>query len=371
MNKTDFIPLTRPALPRADSLFPKLRDIINSGMITESKYVAMFEEECARLLGVKYVVAVSSGTSALLLLIRSLGLEGEVILPSFTFTSGGHALLWCGIKPVFTDIDRSTFNLDPTVIERNITSRTSAILPTHTFGSPCNIGQIARIAKKHNLKLIFDGAHAFGSLYQNKPVCQYGNATIISLTPTKVFTTGEGGLIATNDKDLAHKLELAKHNGDSFNRNEEFLGLSSRMSEFQAIIGLEGLKIFRKSLRNRIKLVNYYKKKLNGIKSITFQEIETDSFSVYKDLTIVIDDKSVFSRNDLLDELRADNIQTKVYFDPPLHEKKVYAKYRKHNLPNTDYISKHIINLPLSSNMPERDVNRICSIIIKLSQRHK
>ncbi len=364
------IPLTRPTLPKLKSVQGKLKDIFETGMMTNGKYVKEFELKCAKFLGAKNVVAVSSGTSALILSLKCLDLKGEIILPSFTFTSTGHALLWCGLKPVFADINKETFNIDPAEIEKKITKNTSAILATHVFGNPCKIDEIQKIARKHNLKVIYDSAHAFGSKYKNKPVAQFGDASIFSLTPTKVLTTGEGGLIASKNKVFAETLILGRNNGDSFNRKEEFLGLGARMPETSAIIGIEGIKILGKSIKNRLRLVNLYKKQLFDVPGISFQKIDPFSFSVYKDMVILVDkEKFGISRDQLLKELKKRNIESKIYFYPPLHKKTVYKKYSKLQLPATDFVSNHIISLPLYSHMPESYVLEVCSVIKKLFKK--
>lgn len=358
------IPLTRPALPALKNLTPKMKEIFNSGMITNGKYVEQFEKECAKFLGVKYAVAVSSGTSAIMLLAKCLDLKGEVIMPSFTFSSSAHALLWCGIKPVFVDVDLETFNIDHDLIEKKITSKTTAIFPTHVFGNPCDIKKIQQFAKRHDVNVIYDAAHAFGSTYQGKSVACFGEASVFSFTPTKVLTTGEGGLIATNNNELTKKLRLARNNGDSFNRDEEFLGLSARMGEINAILGLEGLKILPQIIKKRLALVNWYKKELSGIEGIYFQAIKPTSTSVFKDMAIVVDAKKFgVSRDKLLRELLKMNIQTKVYFYPPLHKKRVYAKYKNVYLPNTDVISKNILDLPLYSHMSAGEIIKVCQVL--------
>ena len=366
------IPLVRPTLPKLSSIQKKIRDTLRSGMITNSKYVREFEQKCAKFLGVKSVVAVSSGTSALILSLKCLGIKNEVIIPSFTFASGGHSLLWLGLIPVFADVDKETFNIDPASIKKKITSKTTAILATHVFGNPCQIDKIQKIAKKYNLKVIYDAAHAFGSKYKNKSVAHFGDISIFSLSPTKVLTTGEGGLIVTRDKKLVRTLKLGRNNGDSLNREEEFLGISARMNEFSAILGIEGLKILSKSLKRRLKLVSLYKKELAGLKGISFQKITPNGFPVYKDLTILVDEKKFgISRDNLLKELLKNNIETKVYFSPPLHKKKVYRKYRRVSLPQTDFLSHRIMSLPLYSHMPEDNIIKVCSVIKNSYKKRK
>ena len=361
------IPLTRPTLPAYESIQDKFKEVFQSGMLTESKFVKEFEQQCAEFLQVKHVIAVSSGTCALMLAMKCLNLKGEVILPSFTFTSDGHSLLWNNLDPVFVDVNPLTYNLDPVQIEKAITSNTCAILPTHVFGSPCDIEAIEKIAEKYNLKIIYDAAHAFGAKHNEESIAKFGDVTVYSLTPTKVLPIGEGGLLATNDDALAAKLKLSKFNGDSFNREEEFLGLSARLSEFHAIVGIEALKVFPEAIRQRIEKVKLYKQKLVNISGIKFQEIMDGHESVYKDLAVVIDEL-VFgaSRDALLEELKKNDIQTKVYFDPPLHRKQVYKQYHDLVLPSTYYLSNNIIDLPLSSHMPNEDIDKVCSVIISL-----
>ena len=182
------IPLTRPTLPQASAMQSSIKNMFKSGMLTNARYTQEFEKKCARFLGVRDSVAMSNGTSPLILAAKCLDLKGEVIIPSFTFTSGVHSLLWNNLTPVFADIDIETFNIDVNLIEKKITKKTSAILATHVFGNPCDINSIESIAKKHNLKVIYDAAHAFGAQYKNKSVACYGDVSSFSFTPTKVLS---------------------------------------------------------------------------------------------------------------------------------------------------------------------------------------
>lgn len=363
------IPLTRPTLPSLNSILPKIKQVFKSGILTNSRFVAEFENKCARFFGVKNVVALSSGTSALTLTAKCLEFKGEVILPSFTFTSTGHALLWNNLKPVFVDIDPETFNIDVSLIEKKITKNTCAIMATHVFGNPCDIKAIERIAKKHKLKVIYDAAHAFGSKYNKKSIASYGDVSIFSLTPTKVLSTAEGGLAVAKNKKIAHMLGLGRNNGDSFNRKEEFLGLSARMSEFSAILGIETLKLFKKQLQRRKRMVHLYRSELQSVPGIRFQEISSNSTCAYKDMAILVDkSKYGISRDALLKQLHKRNIQAKVYFYPALHQKKVYAKYKNTKLPNTEFVCKSIMSLPLYSHMPEKEVKTVCNVIKKFAK---
>ena len=360
------IPLLRPTLPPFKAVEKKLKDTLESGMLSEARYVREFERKAARHLGVQYVAACSSGTAALTLALLALGIkDGEVIIPSFTYSSDGHVLLWVGLEPAFADINAKTLNLDPASIEKNITTRTKAIMPTHIFGNPCDVDAIGRIAKKHSLQVIYDATHAFGSTYRGKSVMAYGDASVISFTPTKVLTTGEGGMVVGQSKEFIEKVAQGKYNGDSFKRESEFLGITARMGEWNAILGIEGLKILPRHLRERMKLVALYKRELGAIPGIAMQEIEPHGVSNYKDFVIFVD-KNTFgvSRDELLEMLRKHNIETKVYFYP-LHKKKMYTKFAPKELPNTELVAGQIMNLPLYSHMPEAFVRKVCLIIKK------
>ncbi len=358
------IPLTRPTLPKLSSLRKKMEDVFATGMITNAKYVAKLEQACARFLGVKRVVAVNTGTAALLLSLKAMELKGEVILPSFTFTAGGHVLRWSGLKPVFVDIDPQTFTIDPHQIEKKITARTVAIMPTHAFGNPCAIKKISALARKYHLKVIYDAAHAFGATYRGKSIAAFGDVSCFSLTPSKILVAGEGGLIATNNVALAEKMVLGRNNGDSFDRSEEFLGISARMNEFSAIIALGCLRALPANIKRRAQLVALYRKKLSKIPGISFQESVPGAHPIYRDMAIVIEpDRYGHTRDELLRYLRASEVECKVYFDPPLHKKVVYREYRNMVLPNTDLLHSRILDLPLYSHMPVKEVLQVCSLV--------
>ena len=363
------IPLTRPTLPPLSAMQAKMKHVFKSGMLTNARYVEEFENKCAYFLGARDAVALSSGTAALTLAAKCLDLKGEVILPSFTFTSSAHSLLWNNLKPVFVDINPATFNIDADLIERKITKKTCAILATHVFGNPCDISAIERIAKKHNLRVIYDAAHAFGAEYKKKSVACYGDISIFSFTPTKVLSTAEGGLAVAKNKKVTKLLQLGRNNGDSFNREEEFLGISARMNELSAIQGIETLKEFKKYLKRRKAMAKLYHTELQNVPGISFQKIVLNAVSAHKEMTIVVD-KSAYgvSRDKLFKELSKKNIQAKVYFDPVLHRKKVYSKYKNISLPHTEFVSSHIMSLPLYSHMPEIEVKTVCSVIKKLAK---
>ncbi len=366
------IPITKPTLPDIQEILPKISEIFSTRMITNHKYVKEFEERVAEYLGVEYAVAVSSCTSGMMLVIKSLGLTGNVILPSFTFHATAHALLWNGIELRFVDINPETLTIDPAKVEENITPETSAICGVHTFGNPCNIKALQEIADDHNIKLYFDAAHAFGSIFNNKHVGSFGNAEIFSLSPTKLLVTGEGGIVATNDPELKKKLVIGRNYGDDGSYDCEFAGLNARMEEFNAILGLSGLKNIERNILSRHQKVVLYKSLLSKVPGISFQKIEHQSRTTYKDFSIHINsDLFGLTRDELSLKLMDAKITTKKYFYPPVHKQRLYSKdcmkFDK-DLPETNRIANNSLSLPLWSDMDENMVREICSKIISIRE---
>ena len=249
------IPILRPHLPEFNELADSLKEVYQSGQITNGNNVRKFEEKTAEYLGVAHCVAVSSCTAGLMLSAMALNLSGEIIMPSFTFAATGHAMLWNGLKPVFADCLEDTFNIDPHKVEEKISPKTSAVLVTHIFGNPADIESLRDVANKHKLRLVFDAAHAFGSCYQNKKVGRNGDVEIFSLSPTKLLIAGEGGLVTTDDKDLAENIRIGRNYGDPGDYDCKFAGFNSRMTEWNAIIGLKSLNLLERNIARRFSAV--------------------------------------------------------------------------------------------------------------------
>lgn len=362
------LPLTRPALVAWAKLKKPLKEIISSGLLTKGAYLKKFEEKVAHFLGVKYAVATSSCTTGLILVLQALGLKGEVILPSFTFMATGHALLWNHLTPVFAEIRPETLNIDPDDVRKKITAKTSAMLVPHIFGNPADIGTLQKIAQKHGLKLIFDAAHGFGSLYQGKPLGRFGEAEVFSLSPTKLLVTGEGGVVTTNNKALAERLKIAREYGNSGDYDSLFAGLNARMQEFSAILGIANLTILEKVSQKRNQLARLFIRNLRKFPGIYFQKIAPTNRSSYKDLTILIDEsKAPLNRDQLARALASENIETRNYYDPPLHHQTAFRQFSKGVLlPVTEMISPRALSLPLSSRMTAREVLKICAAIKRI-----
>lgn len=359
--------MLRPSLPPFDDVLDHLKRVFSGGQITNGQYVREFENKTAEYLDVKHCVAVSSCTLGLMLVERALELTGEVILPSFTFSATGHSLIWNGLKPVFVDCLKDSFNLDPFKIEEKITERTSAIVAVHVFGNPTDADLLTMVAEKHNLRLIFDAAHAFGAHYRGDLVGRGGDAEVFSLSPTKLLITGEGGLVATNNGELARKIRIGRNYGDPGNYDCEFAGLNARMPEWNAVVGIKSLGFLEENIQRRNYIARLYRQGLRGIPGVKFQTVDFHNRSTCKDFTIFVDtEKFGLNRDMLAIALDQEGIQTRKYFYPPLHKMKAYQRVDEAcvlNLPVTDYLSKNVISLPIYSLLSDDDAEKICHAI--------
>src|SRR3989344_4179482 len=328
------IHITRPTLEPFSAYARLFRKSIKSGALTTDSHVREFEERTARYLGVKHCVAVSSCTAGLMLVLKGLDLKGEVILPSFTFAASGHPLTGNNLKPVFADIDPKTYTLYAKSVEKLITKKTSAILVTHIFGLPCDS------------KKLEPGGISVGN---------FGDAKVFSLSPIKVLTAAEGGLVTTNTDALAQFVRLGRNYGDDGTNNTLFAGLSARMSEFHAAIGLRSLKKLPQNLKNRRAKAAYLAAALRSIEpELIFQKVPAGYRRTYYIFSVRIDPKKLgYTRDELHDFLAARGIRSRRYFSPPLHMQPTYKAFapKKGLLTATDTVSHTVLALPLYSHI--------------------
>jgi dTDP-4-amino-4,6-dideoxygalactose transaminase len=318
-------------------------------------------------------VTLANGTLALVLALTGLKLTGEVIVPSFTFSATAHALHWAGLKPVFADIDPHNFTLDPQAVDAAITPQTSAILGVHVYGHPCNIEGLQTIARRHELTLLFDAAHAFGSGYDGQKIGGFGDAEIFSFHATKLLATGEGGAIATTHPQLATYLTMARNFGDPGQGNTQFCGLNAKMQEFNAIIGLENLRTIDEQIKNRRHYAHFLIEQLSQIPGLRFQRVSPRARVNYQNFAIIIDEAEFgLSRDQLHQALAAENISSRQYFYPPLHLHRAYAVYRetyRGRLPITEAVAGRVLCLPFYSVMSEDVLDGIC-LAVESIHRH-
>jgi len=312
-----------------------------------------------------------------MLVLKALGVKGEVILPSFTFFATGHAVLWNGLEPVFGDCDQGNWTIDPVDVEARITERTKAILAVHLYGNPAHIDELQWIAKRHGLKLIFDAAHAFGSSYRGSPVGGFGDAEVFSLSPTKLLVAGEGGLVCTNDSTLARLIRAARNYGDAGSYDPELLGLNARMTEFNAAMALAGLDLVDHKVKRHNEIAKQYSNLLASTPGIRFQQVEKNDYSAYKDFSVLVSHADFgMSRDAVGEALLNEGIPTKKYFYPPLHLQRLFTAHgagRQVMLPNTERVSEDVLSLPIYESLPSEAVELIALAIRRLAgapQRH-
>lgn len=295
---------------------------------------------------------------------------GEVITTPFTFASTTHAIVNNGLKPVFCDIETVTYNMDAEKIESLITENTVAIMPVHVFGNPCNVEKIENIAKKYNLKVLYDAAHAFGVEIKEKGIGTFGDLSMFSLHATKVFNSIEGGLLTYNDKTLQKKLRLFKNFGITGPETVEAVGLNSKMNEFQAAMGIVNLRYIDEQIEKRKVITQKYRENLKKIKGIRFIEDLENVKHNYSYFPIVIDEKLYGkTRDELFNELQNYNIFTRKYFYPLVTDFDCYKEeYKDIELPNAKYVSDRVLTLPIYGELELETVEYICKAIKKIGE---
>jgi dTDP-4-amino-4,6-dideoxygalactose transaminase len=360
------VPFVRPLLPSYDELGREVAGILESGMVTKGAHLRAFEEAVADHLGVTHAVAVSSCTTGLMLTYRGLGLTGDVVVPSFTFMATVSALVWAGLRPVFADVSGETFNLDAEAAKDAVTKTTSAIVAVHNFGNPADLDALQSVAHRLGLPLILDAAHGFGSLYEGQPVGRQGKAQVYSLSPTKLLIAGEGGIVATNDDDLAESIRIGREYGNAGNYDSRFAGINARMPEFNALLGLHSLQRLETAARRRNEIAALYCDQLTPLPGIGFQEVRRNCRSSFKDFSITIDpDAFGMSRDELARALTAENIDTRKYYDPPVHRQTAYRGWAPPagTLPHTERLAERILSIPVWSHMDEATARGVCQAI--------
>ncbi|MGY5351725.1 DegT/DnrJ/EryC1/StrS family aminotransferase [Wenyingzhuangia sp. IMCC45533] len=355
------IPVTKPFLPPAEEYKEMINSIWERGWLTNMGPLAnTLEAKLKKYLKVENLLYVTNGTIALQMAIKALDLSGEIITTPFSFVATTSSIVWEGCKPIFADIDKDSLNIDPSRIESLITKETSAILATHVYGNPCDVLAIEKIAKKHNLKIIYDGAHAFGVELHGKSIFEYGDISTCSLHATKLYHSTEGGFIVTNNNELNHKMFKARNFGFNGPENFSTLGVNGKNSEFHAAMGLVNYNYIESIHQKRKELTELYLSKLEKteLRIPLWMESASKNYSYFpvvfpteQDLLkckIRLEENKVFSRR---------------YFYPSLGSSLPYTNHV--NLEITDCVSKRVLCLPLYYDLSLEDVNSICELIIE------
>ncbi len=355
------IPVTKPFLPPISEYSEYIEAIWQRQWLTNMGPLANdLELKLKAHLNVKHLLFVTNGTVALQMAIKALDLKGEIITTPFSFVATTSSIVWEGCTPVFADIDPDSLNIDPAKIEAAITEKTSAILATHVYGNPCDVEAIGKIAKKHNLKVIYDGAHAFGVNINGKSVFEYGDISTCSLHATKLYHSSEGGLVITQDPELLRKLAYIRNFG--FNGPEAFaeLGINGKNSEFHAAMGLANLKHVAAIHLKRRELTERYNKGLQHFPAVgpLWNSAASMNYAYYP---LVFDDEE-FMLN-CMEKLKVKEIFTRRYFYPSLAKTLPYLDPQ--NLEVTDSIARRVLCLPLYFDLSVEEVDYICRLLLR------
>lgn len=347
--------------------------ILDSRWLTNNgPLVHELESKIAARLGVKHCIAMCNGTVALEIAIRALGLEGEVIVPSYTFIATAHALHWQAITPVFADIDPVTHNLDPAAVRRMITPRTTGIIGVHLWGRAAPVDELQAIADEHGLKLMFDAAHAFGSTYKGQTIGRFGACEVLSFHATKAFNTMEGGAVVTNDDELAEAVQLMRNFGFKGYDNVIHPGTNGKMIEVCAAMGLTNLDGFDDIVAVNRHNHGVYKRALNDIPRISVLEYGPSERNSYHYLVVEVDPRCPASRDEIVAALHAENILARKYFWPGCHKMKPYRDLFPHTgmmLPNTEAVAERVIVLPNGAAVDDAVVTTTRDVIVALTSK--
>lgn len=357
------IPVTKPFLPPQQVYQHYLDGIWKRQWLTNMGPLASdLEIRLKELLKLNHLLFVTNGTVAIQMAIKALDLRGEIITTPFSFVATTSSIVWENCKPVFVDIDENSLNIDAEKIEAAITDKTSAILATHVYGNPCNVTKIEEIAKKHHLNVIYDAAHAFGVEIGGKSVFEYGDISTCSLHATKLYHSGEGGLVVTKDAELLKKLAYIRNFG--FNGPENFaeLGLNGKNSEFHAAMGLANLKYIDAIHQKRKELTERYDEKLKNLKARRpiWHKDSKNNFAYYP---IVFESEELMLK--CIEHLKLHEIFTRRYFYPSLATSLPYIE-EKFDLPVTEDISRRVLCLPLYYDLTFEEVDLICRLLLRI-----
>jgi len=360
--------VTRPYLPDLNEYVQYLEKIWENKYLTNWGPLAReFEKELAAMLDVPYLSIVSNGTLGLLIAIKVLGLHGDIITTPYSFVATAHSLIWNQLTPVFVDIDPVTGNINPDLIEQAITPATSAILPVHIYGVPCDHKKIEEIAKKHNLKVIYDAAHAFNVTYKGESILHWGDMSVLSFHATKVFSSIEGGAIISPTLEVKQKIDRLKNFGFVGEVSIEDIGINAKMNEFQAAFGLMQLKHISETKQKRKALYDFYMSGLKDIEGISFFPVSDDVDYNYSYFPIRIHEE-IFgrSRDKVYEELKNVNVHTRRYFYPLISSLEIYRDYdsaRPEVLPVANEIANQVLCLPFFPDLEHKTAAKIISFI--------
>lgn len=369
ISTTEPVFVTQPYLPPLDEFIPYLENIWNSKILTNGgRYHAQLEDALCEYLGVKHIALFTNATIGLVTALQSLRITGEVITTPYSFVATSHSLLWNGIKPVFVDVDPRTLNLNPSKIEAAITPQTTAIMPVHCYGHPCDVEAIQEIADIYNLKVIYDAAHAFGVQDAGGSILRHGDLSVLSFHATKVFTTFEGGAIVCPDAKTKIRIDHLKNFGHAGEVNVVAPGINGKMNEFSAALGLLQLKYIDQALARRREIDAEYRDLLRGTRGIRCLSDAGEKTANYAYFPILVGPEYPLSRDELYLKLKNTGIHPRRYFYPLISEFPMYRSLpsaRRDNLPVATEASRKILCLPI---YPALEQSQIAAIAHQIAE---
>lgn len=359
------INVTHSSMPPFEEYVEEIKSIWDTVHLTNMGPIHnKLKAELSVYLGVKNTELFVNGHLALYCILKAMDLKGEIITTPFTFASTTNAIMQAGCTPVFCDV-KDDYTIDEAKIEELITDKTTAILGVHVYGNICNVEEIERIAKKYNLKVIYDAAHAFGVEYKGKGICSYGDASMLSFHATKVYHTIEGGAICFNDDSLTEKLALERSFG-VMGDDLVCFGTNAKMNEFSAAMGICNLRHIDEEIASRGEAYALYTELLSGKEGIKLLEFVPDLKQNFAYFPVLFEkDKFTKNRDKVIEELKAEGINARKYFYPLVSENKGFTEDMTKNTPKAKYYSENILCLPMYAHLAAEDIKRICDIILK------
>ena len=362
--------VTQPFLPPLEEFIPYLQKIWDSHILTNGgPFHQELEQKLCEYLGVKYISLFSNGTLALVTALQALRITGEVITTPYSFVATTHALWWNNIKPVFVDIEPDTFNIDPEKIESAITPQTTAILPIHVYGNPCNVQKIKKIADAYGLKVIYDACHTFGVTIKGNSVLNFGDLSVMSFHATKVYNTFEGGAIVCHDEATKKRIDNLKNFGFVNETTVVTPGINAKMNEVQAAMGLLQLKYIDALIGKRKQITEQYRNLLKNIEGINFMEDIPDVKHCYSYFPIFINkNKYGKTRDEVYEGIKCKNIYGRRYFYPLISQLPTYMgldSAHPGKMPIAERVTEQVICLPLYPDLDLLIINQICNILKK------
>ena len=363
--------VTQPALPPMKEFVSYLERIWDSKILTNGGPLHNeLEAELASYLDAPFVSLFCNATQALIVAFQALGIgEGEVITSPYSFIATSHSICLNGLKPVFVDVEDEFFNLDPSKIEAAVTEKTKAIMPVHVYGNPAQVEKIDKIAKKYNLKVIYDAAHAFGVRYKEQSLVAYGDLSVLSFHATKVYSTIEGGAIIAKSQEMKDRIDKLKNFGIKNENEVEMVGTNAKLNEFQAAYGLLDLKYVDEHVRKRKEVTESYHKKLNSVEGLTFLPEPQNCTLSYSYLPVIIDEKKFgISRDVLYEKLKEKQVFCRKYFYPLITNTIAYRKMnieQTQKFPVAEKITQQVMCLPLYVDLTEEEIRGVCQAIVE------